>query len=132
MGEKVGHVLLGVAPRGVEVSGVCKRHPTAAFVAEVHAHAASLEDLDRWPVENLTPRLIAALDLDQDGDQAIQFLEAKPAEINQAGEFIDPWGSPYEIQVGDTVLIYSCGPNRIDDRGGNDDITHDASGPPAR
>ncbi len=76
--------------------------------------------------------ILLGINIDRQNAREIQFLEAKPAEINQDGEFIDPWGSPYEIQVGDTVLIYSCGPNRIDDRGGHDDIKHDASGPAAR
>ena len=42
-----------------------------------------IEDMDQWPVENLSPRMIAALDLDADGDKAIRLLAEKHRHLIQ-------------------------------------------------
>lgn len=43
-------------------------------------------------------------------------------EMNAAGEFIDPWGTPYRLVSGPLIRAYSCGPNATDEQGGGDDI----------
>ena len=47
---------------------------------------------------------------------------------NNAGQFVDPWGTPYEISVESTnhVVIRCAGKNRI--FGDKDDVTVDTSG----
>ena len=53
----------------------------------------------------------------------LDYLKAQPHELNESGEFIDPWGQPYRMSVNGTARVYSCGPNRIDEHGEGDDIT---------
>ncbi len=53
----------------------------------------------------------------------LDYVSALPAEMNAAGEFLDPWGEPYRISVDPRTRVYSCGPNRVDDQGDGDDIT---------
>lgn len=52
----------------------------------------------------------------------LDYIEARPEEMNAAGEFVDPWGMTYRIVVEPTVVVYSCGPNRVDEQGVGDDI----------
>ena len=53
----------------------------------------------------------------------LTYVDASADEINAAGQFVDPWGSPYHITDGQRPNIYSYGPNRTDERGAGDDIT---------
>ena len=42
-----------------------------------------------------------------------KFLSWEPKNINSAGEFVDPWGTPYRIYIsGEYPLIRSAGENR--------------------
>ena len=51
-------------------------------------------------------------------------IEASSQELSAKGEFVDPWGTPYRINVEtDSPRVYSCGPNRTDEYGKGDDIT---------
>lgn len=43
-------------------------------------------------------------------------------ETNAAGEFIDPWGTPYRFSFERNLSVSSFGPNRTDDQGRGDDI----------
>jgi hypothetical protein len=56
----------------------------------------------------------------------IVFIEVRETRINTQGEFVDPWGTPYRIDVSkpDAPRVWSCGPNRKDENGadGSDDI----------
>ena len=56
----------------------------------------------------------------------LDYLTAEVDEVNAAGEFVDPWGTPYRISTNPRGRAYSCGPNRVDEQGHGDDI---ASGP---
>src|SRR5579863_322429 len=51
----------------------------------------------------------------------LDYVEARPYEVNGLGEFVDPWGQPYRMSVGPPARVYSCGPNRIDEHGEGDD-----------
>jgi hypothetical protein len=42
--------------------------------------------------------------------------------LNERGEFVDPWGQAYRIELEPKVRVYSCGPNRKDEQGRGDDI----------
>ena len=71
---------------------------------------------EKWP----------ALELWQ--DQLVQFAHEYHMRIDPSSEFVDGWNKPimYRIEVDDsgneTVMVYSMGPNSIDDRGNNDDL----------
>jgi type II secretory pathway pseudopilin PulG len=52
----------------------------------------------------------------------LDYLEAQAHELNELGEFIDPWGQPYRMSIDRVARVYSCGPNRIDEHGQGDDI----------
>jgi len=52
----------------------------------------------------------------------LDYIVARIHGMNAAGEFIDPWGTPYRISTESGVRVYSCGPNRADEKGGGDDI----------
>jgi len=41
---------------------------------------------------------------------------------NSAGEFLDPWGTPYRISTDNGARAFSCGPNRQDEHGTGDDL----------
>ena len=49
-----------------------------------------------------------------DNPKQIKFLRPKNVSINQAGEFLDPWGTPFAINFLSTnsFVISSDGPNR--------------------
>ena len=73
-----------------------------------------------------TPAHIAALlrgeNVAGQNPKKLDYIEAGSHEINAAGEFIDPWGTPYRISTDPAVRVYSCGPNRLDEQGSGDDI----------
>jgi type II secretory pathway pseudopilin PulG len=53
----------------------------------------------------------------------LDYVEADLSEVNDRGEFIDPWGTPYRMSVTNRqARVYSCGPNRKDENGSGDDI----------
>ena len=58
----------------------------------------------------------------------IVFFEARPTSCNAQGAFIDPWGTPYVLDLSkpEALRVWSCGPNRRDIEGGgrqdSDDI----------
>ncbi len=58
------------------------------------------------------------------------FLVVSPRRVNAAGEYTDPWRTPYHIgfDASGKPRVYSFGRNRQDDQGrkGSDDITMDA------
>lgn len=57
----------------------------------------------------------------QDADKT-PIIEATAHEFNTVGEFVDPWGNPYRIEVSPSVAVYSLGPNGKDEQGKGDDI----------
>jgi hypothetical protein len=58
--------------------------------------------------------------------RGIVFFQAKPENINSKGEFIDRWGTPFQIDLSNpkVLRIWSCGKDRIDHGGakGSDDL----------
>lgn len=55
----------------------------------------------------------------------VTFFEIPSHFLNTRGELIDPWDSPYHIQIrGAEVRVWSCGKDRIDNDGaqGSDDV----------
>ena len=49
-----------------------------------------------------------------DNPRRIAFLITDPRSINSNGEYVDPWGPHYKIEIGGetNVFIRSAGPNR--------------------
>jgi hypothetical protein len=60
-----------------------------------------------------------------DNPRRIAFLNINPRSINSNGEYVDPWGTPYKIEIGGetNVFVRSAGPNRK--FGDKDDPTWD-------
>ncbi len=53
----------------------------------------------------------------------IQFIVPFRSTEDEAGGFVDPWGRPYLVRIeSDGVVVWSSGPNRVDDGGERDDI----------
>ena len=47
-------------------------------------------------------------------DQKVLILSIRQIDLNDKGEIVDPWNTPYRFYFsGDEVLIRSAGPNRI-------------------
>src|SRR5215471_8935716 len=45
--------------------------------------------------------------------KGVMVIVGKKSDLNEKGEFVDPWGTPLRIYFGDNaVLIRSAGPNR--------------------
>ena len=73
-----------------------------------------------------TPSQIAALlrgqAVGEQNQEKLDYVEAASHEMNAAGEFIDPWGTPYRLLPGSPSQVYSYGPNHLDESGGGDDV----------
>jgi hypothetical protein len=57
----------------------------------------------------------------------IIFIEVPSDQLNEKGEFVDPWGTPYHFVPTDPAEkphVYSLGPNKVDEQVGDvsDDI----------
>jgi hypothetical protein len=78
------------------------------------------ENLGRYPVGASNAEIVKAL---KGGNpKNVIILVGKKAQLNDKGEFVDPWGTPFRIYFSDNgVLIRSAGPNRrFDDKRSGD------------
>jgi len=79
-------------------------------------------------LEGELPQIFAALR--GDNPRKVVFIEVDPKSMNERGEFVDPWGTPYKLaptpnrRLHTLVGIYSFGKGKKDDQGaeGSDDI----------
>ena len=55
----------------------------------------------------------------------VQFLSLSAGSINAKGEFVDPWKTPYQIEINSNVSIRSAGPNRL--FGDKDDVVQQSA-----
>lgn len=69
-------------------------------------------------------RLLRGESINGQNPKKLDYIEALPTEMNETGEFLDPWGQPYHMSVYPRTRVYSCGPNRIDEHGDGDDVTN--------
>lgn len=67
-------------------------------------------------------RMLAGESVNGQNPKQLDYIEARPHEVNGLREFVDPWGEPYRLSVEPRVRAYSCGPNRVDEHGEGDDI----------
>ena len=68
-------------------------------------------------------RMLRGESVNGQNPKKLDYIEAQPHELNELGEFVDPWGQPYRMSVNGAARVYSCGLNRIDEHGEGDDIT---------
>ena len=68
-------------------------------------------------------RMLVGESVNGQNPKKLDYIEARPHEVNTLGAFVDPWGEPYQFSVEPNPRAYSCGPNRIDEHGDGDDIT---------
>jgi type II secretory pathway pseudopilin PulG len=128
-GAKVGLVLLAVLVVVVAVWFVAFRKPWKAR-HDVRELRRGLElyrgeqgEYPRGSVADICGLLIGQK-IGGQNPRGLSYIDAKPYELNAAGEFVDPWGSVYRVATdGASPVVYSCGPNRHDDHGSGDDIT---------
>ena len=59
-----------------------------------------------------------------DNKRNVVFLEIKPQNISNDGYFLDPWGTPYVLNLVNpsNLWAYSFGKNKIDEGGNGDDV----------
>jgi hypothetical protein len=100
---------------------------TALLSAVRNAVATFYQDYNRWPTGTASEIAHVLSGENVRGENPrqkkfITFIGKRP--VNQRGELIDAWGTPLMmfVDASDSYAIYSCGPNRIDNRGKNDDI----------
>jgi hypothetical protein len=57
-----------------------------------------------------------------ENSRKIIFFDGKPTAFNAQGAFLDPWGTPYRIDLSkpEAPRVWSCGPNRRDEGGAKD------------
>jgi hypothetical protein len=67
-------------------------------------------------------RILLGENLNGQNPREIPYLEAKPKEINRDGLFVDPWGTPYHIEIRGKPVVYSYGPDGVDGKGAGDDV----------
>jgi len=62
--------------------------------------------------------------LEGDNKRNVVFLEIKPQNISNDGYFLDPWGTPYVLNLVNpsNLWAYSFGKNKIDEGGNGDDV----------
>jgi hypothetical protein len=78
----------------------------------------------RYP-EGTAAELAAILQGSNIGGQnpkGLDYIVADMGEKNDKGEFVDSWRTPYRMFVDKEARAYSCGPNRVDEKGDGDDI----------
>lgn len=83
---------------------------------------------------------IGNVDLDEENPRRRLFLELNEQSVNEDGVLLDPWENPYQVimdydfndkieiaalatNLNRGVAVWSLGPDRVDDKGENDDIT---------
>jgi hypothetical protein len=62
--------------------------------------------------------------LSGDNPQNIKFLNVPSNSVSSAGEFLDPWGTPYSITLTNGVFIVSAGKDKK--FGSKDDLVFDS------
>lgn len=67
-------------------------------------------------------RLLRGESVGGQNPRRLDYIEIHPRELNADGELIDPWGMPYRMVTEPRLVVYSCGPNRVDEGGAGDDI----------
>ena len=101
--------------------------------AEIAAMESALEqyqeDIGAYPDGSISDVVKALSDETNNPDWYGPYMEFKEGQLNDKGEFIDPWGNPYVYTYPGThhkykFDLYSFGPNGKDDQGKKDDITN--------
>jgi hypothetical protein len=81
-----------------------------------------------WPPNSPTSNVPLVVALTGGNPKGVTFLDVRP-EARQSG-LRDPWGTPYAVvfpeRPDDDLVVRSCGPDRTDDGGGNDDVVFKA------
>jgi len=67
--------------------------------------------------------------LSQPGTRHGAYFEFKPSQKDESGRILDPWGRPFAYDVRPwprrQLVLYSVGPNGIDEGRKGDDLSHD-------
>jgi hypothetical protein len=97
------------------------RHDVSELVIALNAYTIKFSH----PPEGTTDEICAVLrGEDVRGQNPNHEAAVDSYVMNAAGEFVDPWATSYRILTRPEQRVYSCGPNRIDERGEGDDIAN--------
>jgi len=102
------------------------RSPRTCASSEVHMLVAAIDayhcEFGSWPPQCLTANTALVRVLSGANPRQIVFMEIG-ADLGERS-FLDPWKSPYHFLIQDqtSLLVWSNGPNREDERGRGDDI----------
>jgi type II secretory pathway pseudopilin PulG len=100
------------------------RHDVGVLTLALDGFARENGDYPRGTVAEICA-LLRGEAVNGQNPRKLDYVEAGAHEMNASGEFVDPWGTPYRIVIKSTALVYSCGPNRVDEQGGGDDIARE-------
>ncbi len=101
--------------------------------AEIAALESALEqyqeDMGSYPRGDIADVVKALSDNEDNPDWYGPYMEFKEDQLNDKGEFVDPWGNPYVYTYPGVhhkykFDLYSFGQNGKDDKGEKDDITN--------
>ncbi len=87
------------------------------------------EDIGSYPQGDIANVINALVNQEDNPDWYGPYLDLKQEQLNQKGEFVDPWGHPYKyvypgVHRKYKYDLYSFGPNGEDDNGEKDDINN--------
>ena len=121
----IGLPVLAVA--GFMISGPMRRHAKAQNDVNIlmQALSAYISEQGELPHGDFATicRLLRGESVGDQNPKRLDYIRAEGQEVNQKGEFLDPWGNPYRIVVEKGLHVYSQGANGNDERGKGDDIT---------
>ena len=92
-----------------------------AILQALHGYVSEQGDLPKGSFSVIC-RLLRGESVEGQNVKHLDYIEAQGQEVNDKGEFLDPWGHPYRISFNKKLQVYSCGPNGVDERGAGDDI----------
>jgi type II secretory pathway pseudopilin PulG len=97
------------------------RHDVDVLAVAIDGFAKEHSEYPRGDAAQIC-RLLLGETVDGQNTRRLDYVEATAYEINAKGEFVDPWGTPYQFILRPFIRIYSSGPNRTDEKGAGDDI----------
>ena len=120
----IGLPILGVA--GWFLGEPIRRHNKAqndvnALLQAVRGYVSEQGDLPKGSFGTIC-RLLRGESIEGQNVKHLDYIEAQGQEVNDKGEFLDPWGHPYRIVYNKKLRVYSCGPSGRDEQGNGDNI----------
>lgn len=115
-----------LAIAGFMISGPIRRHNKAqadvnALMQALNAYANEQGELPHGSFATIC-QLLRGKSVDGQNPKHLDYIDAEGQEVNDKGEFVDPWGHPYRVVIEKGLHVYSCGPDGVDAHGQGDNI----------